>query len=540
MSPHHRILVALLLCFAVLGSAGTARAASPSPSPSAEPSPSPSASPHASPSSSPELSSSPTPTASPSPTPTESPSPADPPPPSPSPSASPEGGDEGDDADPPSPRPDEGGTLVLTAESRPLAAQLGDPVSHSLFVSNPGADTVRDVTIVALVPEELTVVSVPVINEADAIQLGRSEGREDIVWKLEAIEAGETVELPWTARAIALGDFVAVSDFAGRVGADVVAREESTTYLGDVTEREVDEGVAPSLVKRVITFVRRPVVEAAAGLLPVTGRPPGTVAIVALGMLGAGLLCLWLSRYPWKRVRIAFLATFVLLTGCVASEPETADRPGSVLAPTPSSPGGDKEASDRDARVKGRRIRNDRRGARPGGEVPDGERPEARAAESRDRDTLVIPRLGEPPRISFELVPRVRTVEVEELPLVLLPSLDAGNTLTYRFDAGRRRVTEASSSTVFRRGGLALLETALSTGRGHIEVRVSLTNVSPDKRIRMVGRLMHVVSSAGAAVARFESEPIDVTLAPEGTIEASFSYLVPTGDYVADASFRAR
>ncbi len=111
--------------------------------------------------------------------------------------------------------------------------------------------------------------------------------------------------------------------------------------------------------------------------------------------------------------------------------------------------------------------------------------------------------------------------------------------MTYEWDESARQIVSAASSTTFEAGRTVELFTAVAAEGDTIEATLTLHNLNTDKRLVVKGRLVHEIYGDGGLVARLESDPLDLTIDPGGTTEATFDYLLPTGGYRAEAAFVA-
>ena len=131
---------------------------------------------------------------------------------------------------------------------------------------------------------------------------------------------------------------------------------------------------------------------------------------------------------------------------------------------------------------------------------------------------------------------RTTRIGVENLAVVVLGPTAADNSLTYSWDEPGRDIVQASSSVTFTRGQPVDFTTSVGTDANAIVVNAVLRNVARDRRLAVSGRLIQEVSDSSGTVATFES-PVDTVLAPGGEARASFTYLLPTGDYSVTARF---
>lgn len=448
------------------------------------------------------------------------------------------------------------GGLTVTSRSRGVLSQVGSMVRYVVTVTNAGAEDLDDVLVVNLAPAEIDVVSVDIVDEVEAVQIGESGGRHDIVWNVGSLPAGASVELPWDGRAARAGDLTAVNSVRGLLGLTETARSASRSFLATEGARAVDNPPFDPIEKRVVTFVDPTAAPAEAGsvaqpgvVLPVTGTTVPRLLLIGLLFALSGVFLLVGARLApagaGRAVGAAIVAG-VLLAACVSGD----DPSGGGIAQRTF---GTDDPRDEDARVKGERIvRGDEDGATPAPSappettsVPPTAPPAATATPAPPVATTAPPAVAAPtaPPATGAPAEPVRVVEIvrvglEDLPVETLDSRDGDNTISFGWDESSG-ITAASSGTRFVRDGSSELLTDLTTGDGAIENRITLSNTRDAARLSVQGRLVHEVYSNGRLVARLRSAPIDLVLDPGGSVVARFSYLLPTGDYVVHASFES-
>lgn len=449
--------------------------------------------------------------------------------------------------------------LTVTSRTQGVVTQVGSMVRYIVTVTNDGSEDLENVLVVDLAPEELEVVSVDIVDEVEAVQIGETQGRYDIVWNVGSLPAGASVELPWDGRAVRPGDLTAVNSVRGLLGQNETVRATSRSFLASEGPRDVENPRFEPIEKRVVTFVdpdpgadpearatTEPVV------LPFTGASLSRLAFAGIMFLLAGALLLGGARLApagsGKAVVGAALAA-VVLVACVSGDDSVEGTGGA----TPRTFGTD-DPRDEDARVKGERIvRGEEDEATAAPTEPPSTTPPATTPAPPTASPVAPPATSAPPVVAAPTAPPVatdppdagpvRVVEViriglEDLPVETLGSRDGDNTISFGWDEATG-ITSASSGTRFVRGSGAELMTDLTTGDGAIVNRLTLTNTHDDKRLDVEGRLVHEVYSGSRLVARLRSAPIDEVLAPGGSVVARFSYLVPTGDYVVEAHFES-
>ncbi|HEX2057624.1 MAG TPA: hypothetical protein VHI71_04565 [Actinomycetota bacterium] len=442
--------------------------------------------------------------------------------------------------------------LAVSSRAERVLAQVGSMVRYVVTVTNEGSEDLEDVLVVDLAPEEIEVVSVDIVDEVEAVQIGESLGRYDIVWNVGALSAGASIELPWDGRAVRPGDLTAVNSVRGLLGQTETVRSSSHSFLATEGRRDVDNPRFEPIEERVVTFVDPPATPAPRGAteaqpgttLPFTGVETSRLVLSALLLVIAGVLVLGGARLvpegSGKAVAGAVLAALVL-AACVAGDD----------AATPRTFGTDDPRADGDARVKGERIVRGDEDATPRPTAAPTSTPRPTAPPTPTTTPAPPPSTATPPPVvaapatppvvddpePIRVVEIVRT-ELEDLPVETLDSRAGDNTISFAWDetAG---ITGASSGTRFVRGSGSELFTDLTESDGSIVNEMTLRNANDMARLEVQGRLVHEVFSGGRLVARLRSNPIDVVLSPGGSVSARFSYLLPTGGYVVQATFEA-
>lgn len=452
------------------------------------------------------------------------------------------------------------GGLEVTSRSERVLTQVGSSLRYVVTVTNDGTEDLEDVLVVDVAPREVEVVSVDVVDQVEAVQIGESLGRFDIVWNLGSLPAGASVDLPWDGRAVRPGDLTAVNSVRGLLGQTETVRATSRSFLADEGARDVANPRFDPIEKRVVRFVdpdpgTAPSARATTSpgvVLPFTGGAMSRAALAAMMLVAAGMLLLGGARLApagsARAVAGAALAALVLVA-CVSGD-DSSDRAGGAAPRT----GATDDPRDGEPRVKGERIvRGGDDDATPAPtSAPATPSPAATPVPATAAPTapppsgdpvVAAPSSAEPPAPEPEPEP-VRVVEVvriglEDLPVEELASRTGDNTVSFGWDEGAGGITSASSGTRFVRDRGSDLLTDLTTSDGAIVNRLTLTNTHDDVRLAVDGRLVHEVYSGGRLVARLRSAPIDATLSPGGSLTARFEFLVPTGDYVVESSFES-
>lgn len=452
------------------------------------------------------------------------------------------------------------GGLDVTSRSEEVLTQVGSMARYVVTVTNDGSEDLENVLVVDLAPEELEVVSVDIVDEVEAVQIGHNLGRYDIVWNVGSLPAGASIDLPWDGRVVRPGDLTAVNSVRGLLGQEENVRSTSRSFLADEGSRDVKNPPFVPIEKRVVTFVDPdPVVDPQARaatepgvVLPFTGASLSRFAFAGIMFVIAGALVAGGARLApagsGKTVAAAAIAGLVLVA-CVSGG-DDAGRAGSAAART----FGTDDPRGEEPRVKGERIVRGEDGEAtaapteppattpPATSAPATATPVAPPATSAPPAVVAAPTA--PPAATDAPAPDpVRVVEIvriglEDLPVETLGSRAGDNTVSFGWDESAG-ITAASSGTRFVRGAGAELLTDLTSDDGSIVNRLTLTNTHDDARLEVKGRLVHEVYSGGRLVARLRSAAIDEVLAPGGSVVARFSYLVPTGDYVVEAHFES-
>lgn len=458
-----------------------------------------------------------------------------------------------------------GGTGSLTVESRAsrVLAQVGSMVHYDVTVANDGTEDLENVLVVDVAPEEVDVVSVDIVDEVEAVQIGESDGRHDIVWNVGSLPAGASVVLPWDGLAARPGDLTAVNSVRGLLGQTETVRSTSRSFLAREGARDVENPPFDPIEERVVTFVDPPPGPGSGTtpaplqpttVLPSTGAEAGDFLAAALLFVLSGVLLMAGSRLASgssARALAAAMIAGVLLGACVAG-----DDPAGDGRAAPRTFGTDDPRAE-DAQVKGERIvrgEEDEDDSTPAPTAPSTPAPPATAPPAATATPTAPPPATAPAVVAAPTAPPatappavdpepVRVVEIiriglEDLPVETLGSRGGDNTVSFGWEEGTG-VTAATSGTRFVRGNGSELLTDLTSGHGKITNRITLTNTHDAARLHVDGRILHEVYSDGRLVARLRSAPYDEVLAPGGSVVARFSYLVPTGDYVVQASFEA-
>ena len=450
-----------------------------------------------------------------------------------------------------------GGPAGLVVESRTegVLTQVGSMMRYVVTVTNEGDEDLENVLVVDLAPEEVEVVSVDIVDEVEAVQIGESRGRYDIVWNLGSLPAGSSVDLPWDGKATRPGDLTAVNSVRGLLGQTETVRSTSRSFLADEGPRDVENPRFEPIEKRVVTFVDPPPPPAQGRaetqptvVLPFTGASLDRFVFAGIMLVVGGLLVMGGVRLASGASGRAFAGAVLaglVLAACVG---------GGDGGQTPKG-AAPRTSATADPQVKGERIvrgEEDEESTAAPTRTPEATPPAPPTAPPATATPVAPPATSAPPVVAAPTAPPtdapdpepVRVVEVvhiglADLPVQTLESRGGDNTVSFGWDEAAG-ITSATSGTRFVRGRGSELETDLTAGDGAIVNRLTLTNTHDAARLEVRGRLVHEVYSGGGLVARLRSAPIDVVLAPGGSVVARFSYLVPTGDYTVEASLESQ
>ena len=440
--------------------------------------------------------------------------------------------------------------LSLTTSTDRLLVQIGDFAHYSITVTNVGETRLNDVVVVDRLPSEIRYWSIDFVPEIDAVQVGQSGGREDIVWVKNSLRPGRSVTVTWTGRASSLGDLAAVNSVTAKAEEADPVNEERTTYLGTAAISSTSNPDFDAIVKarRIERTVTRPAGGTRGSVLPVTGLEDPTPVIVGLVLIALGGLLLWSKRWreprkKWTAISLALVMTAA--AACAGSEPN--DQAAQKRDANQSRE--DKKEKKKED-VKGRRIENnnDNNGS---GNGPAGGGPAGTGGGTTDPSSPSVPVPapaipvaapapvpGPAPTEQVTVTRRVlTTIGLGDLAIDELGARRADNEMTFTWNETARKVTRATSRRVFTKGATVELLTSLSTSGDQVDVTVMVRNLSRNRRLSVDGNLIHGVTGSSGSIASF-SAPVDTVLAPSGETTARFTYLLPSGDYDVTARFQ--
>jgi hypothetical protein len=446
--------------------------------------------------------------------------------------------------------------LGVTTTSSPLVTQVGGKIHYTTRVTNDGQTKLKGVTVLALLQPELSAQTVSLVDAVDAALIGSYAQGDDVVWVLKDLAPGQSVDLPWTAKAMKPGDLRAVTTTTAKTKGVKAKADPATTYLATAAARAVVNPV-PVVKKKIVTYhskvvpqERPPLGSAATGSvapagssgdeLPFTGSDPTPVILWGFLLILMGLVLVFAPKSFDRRKMLALM--LVVLTACVASNSNHSAAPGTTVPD----------------RVKGKLIRKGDGGgtdtnkhAGDGGSADGGPvttttlpfQPPTDTAASAPTTTLAGPiaagQEGPLPTVTT-IVRHVEqvVVPVQGLAVDKLQSR-AGDDLVALDWSEVSGIETATSSAMFNSGSPVEILTSLGEGNGSVEVDVTLRNLEPRTRLQVKGHLEHIISGASGTVATLRSEPLDLVLNPNGVAQAHFTYLLPTGSYTMSSSFVA-
>lgn len=418
------------------------------------------------------------------------------------------------------------------AQSGPLLVQVGDAGEFALTVSNSTDEVLTNLSVVAEIATELDVAGVAPTPEADAVQLGSSAVGEDIVWLFHELQPNETVELAWSALAVAPGDLEATNLISAEVAGRDVASSEQSTYLGFVETPEVESNQAPApLVRRRVVTKMVPVTKELAGsvggLLPVTGGSPVMVSGLGGLLIALGLVALWLSgRAPaLRRCGVVALSALLLTSvACVSSSDGPSDSSSGIsgLSAVERAAGLD-EMPKLEDQVLGIQIERD----------PPA--PGATASSTTPEPGVV----GGGQMQTETVMQQVVTVESIVVPPPALPvremSSATGDNIASLTLLPTGELT-ATSSRAMTFGAQHELLVSVEGSGSRLDATVTLTNLTRTERLAVRGRLVLELAGEGASSTLY-SDPIDVVLEPAASVDTGFTFSLPTGSFSAAAGF---
>lgn len=425
--------------------------------------------------------------------------------------------------------PPETGEIAVAARSGVLLGQVGDGVTYSIHVEV--TEPHERLVVTASVPEEVDISSIPLHDRAEAISSARRGAREDIVWVLRDVLPEEEIDLYWSGVVATAGDLEATTEVEARAGGRSATAEARTFLAGTAGLRT--EGVAPAdtqvlgKVVRLIPTARS--APAGSALLPVTGWSPAPMLWLGLGFVACGTLLLVTASDRRRRRALALMAVLAITAACT---PVT-ESPPEIGAPPAETPADEDSSDEPDDQVKGKVIYRDdatppSRG--PETEVATQQEPQPTQQEPQEP----APAGSEGTGITYRRVVEVVPIDVD--PAVQEPRA-SDNTVYVSWNEAARAVDVATSGTRFTADQRSTLMTSLTSDSDGLGSVVELTNTS-EAPLHVRGRLVLQISQGDEVVGTLGSRPIDVVLAPRGSVEVSYRYLLPTGEYLLTSNFQ--
>jgi uncharacterized repeat protein (TIGR01451 family) len=422
------------------------------------------------------------------------------------------------------PSPDIG----LKSRAGRLLTEVGDTLRYTVVVSNPGSEPLDDVVVVDLVPSEVDVEGVSLVDGVEAVQIGEHKGQEDIVWVLAPIAPEESIKLPWTGHAARPGDLTATNAVEARISDERVRVVKSRSFLAMEQAMGVENPAYRRVASRVVTQrVPAPAV-LGAPVIPATGAGLDRLTLAAIGLMIAGLSLTGAARGSRRSLSIGIVVLSLVAVACTTSDPEVQAPSGAPSDRRSESPEAEATPDREGERVLGERLERDRR--RDERDAP----PTDVAAPEPAQVPAPVPQ-------RFEVVETERLVVVRagDLPARVLASQAGGNVLSYVFDADSEEIREARSERLVTAEAATEILSAVSLSNGAIESTGTIRNPSERSRLRVHGRILLAIFAEDELLARLRSDEIDATLTPNGEVVVPFTHLLPTGEYRVEISFEA-
>lgn len=411
--------------------------------------------------------------------------------------------------DPSSTPSDPAPAVELALEASELLGQVGDLVEYSVEVRV--TEPVDRLVLTGSVPLEMDITAIPVDDEAESIGSAKRGPHEDIVWVLRSLTPDDPVTLRWTGRVTKPGDLVATATVEAKMGSES-SSAAAETFLAAPPQIHLEGTTSPQVKGKIVRFV--PVDSAAPGaLLPATGWSPAPFLWAALGCLALGLFLVAIAG--WRaatRQGAVLLLVMAITAACTSAAPDQAaqDEPADHGVTSDESPPAEVDKQPKD-RVKGTQI-------------------------SRD----AVPTTEEEPVPTTEpgLVPTYRrvVVRVPRQEVSSQQSRSTENGLSFVWDEPARAVTQATSSIMIVPGATSRMTVGLGGDADGLLARIALENTSAEP-LRVAGTMTLEVWDGSELVATLTADPIDVVLEPGGIAEATYRYLLPTGEYSLSGLF---
>ncbi|HWC14041.1 MAG TPA: hypothetical protein VG929_05555 [Actinomycetota bacterium] len=419
-------------------------------------------------------------------------------------------------------------TVHIEARSGVLLGQLGQVVPYTVQVEVD--EPMQRLVVTAAVPPEVDIESIPLNDRVGNMSSARRGPHEDIVWVLEQVPANTPIDLLWSGRITQAGDLEATTTVEAKAeGASAAA--EAQTFIAvaavETTRARPPDRVLGKVV-RLVPVVRHVVVppQPAGSVLPVTGWSPTGMLWLAFASIWLGLVLLVLARATSRARHAAAVLVLIALIGCTQSGQEVRDPAAAPETEDATTGEQDPEEGDEEDgrsrvpdRVKGKVIYRDDQPPAP----DDGTAAEAIAPPTTVTETEITYR-------------RVVTQE-PGAPATRQPDRDGDNAVSFQWDEPARNATNAASSTRLTAEQVSRLMSSLGWGRDGLTTNVTLENTSSEP-LHVQGTIVLTITSAGGTVASLTSSPVDVVLAPGGSVRVSYRYLLPSGEYLLTSNFQ--
>ena len=467
--------------------------------------------------------------------------------------------------------------LKLTTSGGGFLKEVGGQVVYNIAVTNTGDDPAEDVTIVNLVPAEVHVIGAGIAPGVDAVQIGNSQGREDVVWVIDELPAKETIKVTYTGSIKSAGDLEAVNKTSATSMNAGKASSEERTYLATsggsgstnpsfdpIREKKVTRHrvVERPLIRKRVPTEAETTTETGGSDLPFTGVDPiGTVAfgmvLIALGFIAVHVASVNGDR---KRIAVGSLTLLLVAGACMSNggnevEPQVKGiqitrspdaQPAEGDDPTDGEdvPGdGEEDPGEGEDQPDGNDEDND--APSDGGDEPSGDgeagtdQPDGTDEDGTEDDesatgdgttTVLVP--GDP-EVSFEREVDFVTITADDLPVEQLGSA-TGSRMSFGWDDSSGSITHATSSSATLEGVADLTAQISPSGRG-MKLTVSVTNVAEETVLGLNGTLAVQLNAAGSRTLKAGS--VDLELNPGGTTTSSFTFRLPSDTYSAQAVF---
>jgi hypothetical protein len=388
-------------------------------------------------------------------------------------------------------------------------SEIGDVVEYSVHAEV--AEPTDNLVVSVSVPAELDVSSVPLDDQAEAISAGLHGKKEDIVWVIGDAKPGDSIDLQWFGRVSAPGDLMATAVAEARTD-DASATDAADTFLAAppqvATEKAQPTEVLGKVIKRVPVTIPAP----AGAVLPVTGWSPSGPLWIAFALLAFGGLLMLIGVTGMGAARItALVLVLAVMTACTTATNDNSAAP--TDGATEAAPEPEVEPTPAD-QVKGKRIFNNDPAVVGTDEATDSTEPPA---------TITL----------------YRNVLVDvDVDADLLAQTDrtSDNTMSFSWTEPDRNVATATSGLMFTPEPISELMVGLTWTEDGLTSSVTLTNASSEP-LRVQGRLLLDVTDSSGTGTSLSSDPMDVVLAPGGEVEATYRYLLPTGEYTLISRF---